>query len=152
MLGAIIGDVVGSRFEWHNNRSKEFEFLAYNCFATDDSIMSLAVAKAVLDSREDRSDLGSLTVRWMQTLGRKYPDAGYGGHFRQWLYDPDPQPYNSWGNGAAMRVSACGFAAVSVEDAVRLSKAVTGVTHNHPEGIKGAEATASAIFLARNHS
>lgn len=150
MLGAIIGDVVGSRFEWRNNRSKTFDFLTYKCFATDDSIMSLAVAKAVLDSKKDRSDLGALTIKWMQTLGKEYPDAGYGGSFSQWLRDKNPQPYNSWGNGSAMRVSACGFAAESLEDAISLSKTVTEVTHNHPEGIKGAEATAVAIYLARS--
>ena len=150
MLGAIIGDIVGSRFEWNNNRSKVFDFLPDKCFATDDSIMSLAVAKAVLDSKEDRSDLGALTVKWMQTLGRKYPGAGYGGSFRRWLREPDPRPYYSFGNGSAMRVSACGFAAGSLEDAVMLSKTVTEVTHNHPEGLKGAEATAVAIFLARS--
>lgn len=150
MLGAIIGDIVGSRFEWHNNRSKDFDFLTYKCFATDDSIMSIAIAKALLDSKKDRSNLGTLAVMWMQTLGRKYPDAGYGGNFRHWLTDPDPHPYNSWGNGSAMRVSACGFAADSVEDAIRLSRTVTEVTHNHPEGIKGAEATAVAIYMARS--
>lgn len=150
MLGAIIGDIVGSRFEWHNHRSKEFEFFTEKCFATDDSIMSLAVAKALLDCKSDRSDLGAHAVRQMQALGRKYPLAGYGGRFRIWLTDPEPRPYGSYGNGAAMRVSACGFAADSLEDAIALSKAVTEVTHNHPEGIKGAEATAAAIFLARS--
>lgn len=150
MLGALIGDIVGSRFEWNNHRSKDFELFAKGCFATDDSIMSLAVAKAILDSGKDRADLGKLAIKWMQTLGRKYPNAGYGGRFRWWLVEDDPQPYNSWGNGSAMRVSACGFAARSLEDAVALSKAVTEVTHNHPEGLKGAEATAVAIYLARS--
>ena len=150
MIGALIGDIVGSRFEWHNNRSKDFDFLTYKCFATDDSIMSLAVAKAILESKSDHSDLGVNAVKWMQSLGQKYPGAGYGGSFRAWLTEPNPQPYNSWGNGAAMRVSACGFAANSIEEAKLLSKCVTEVTHNHPEGLKGAEATAVAIYLARS--
>ncbi len=150
MLGAIIGDIVGSRFEWHNIKSKEFDFLTYRCFPTDDSIMSLAVAKAILESKSDYSDLGANAVEFMQELGRKYPDAGYGGRFSFWLTESDPKPYNSWGNGSAMRVSACGFAAKSLEEAITFSKAVTEVTHNHPEGIKGAEATAAAIFMARS--
>lgn len=150
MLGAIIGDIVGSRFEWNNIKSKEFDFLTDKCFPTDDSIMSLAVAKAILESKNDNSDLGANAVKFMQELGRKYPDGGYGGRFSFWLTESDPKPYNSWGNGSAMRVSACGFAAKSLEETIALSKAVTEVTHNHPEGIKGAEATAAAIFLARS--
>lgn len=150
MLGAIIGDIVGSRFEWNNYKAKDFDFLTYKCFPTDDSIMSLAVAKAILKSKPDHSDLPVMTVRYMQQLGNLYPDAGYGGMFRKWLKDRNPQPYKSYGNGAAMRVSAAGFAAKDLIDAKILSKMVTGVTHNHPEGIKGAEATAVAIFLARS--
>lgn len=150
MLGAIIGDIVGSRFEWNNYKAKDFDFLTYKCFPTDDSIMSLAVAKAILKSKPDHSDLPVMTVRYMQQLGNLYPDAGYGGMFRKWLKDRNPQPYKSYGNGAAMRVSAAGFAAKDLIDAKILSKMVTGVTHNHPEGIKGAEATAVAIFLSRS--
>jgi len=149
MLGAIIGDIAGSRFEWNNIKVKEFELLTYHCFVTDDSIMSLAVAKAIMACNGNNSVLGENAVQCMQEVGRPYPDCGYGGMFRQWIYSDDPQPYNSFGNGAAMRVSACGFAASSLEDAIELSKAVTEVTHNHPEGIKGAEATTVAIFLAR---
>ena len=149
MLGAIIGDIVGSRFEWNNNRSKTFDFLTYKCFATDDSIMSLAIAKAILECKEDYSKLGEYAVKYMQEVGRPYPHCGFGGMFYQWMYSDDPKPYGSFGNGAAMRVSACGFAANSLEEAIALSKAVTEVTHNHPEGIKGAEATTVAIYLAR---
>ena len=149
MLGAIIGDIVGSRFEWNNNRSKQFEFLTYKCSVTDDSIMSLAIAKALLESKADYSDLSENAVKYMQEIGRHYPDCGYGGQFRKWIFSDDPKPYGSYGNGAAMRVSACGFVANSLEEAKQLSKAVTIVTHNHPEGLKGAEATAVAIFLAR---
>lgn len=150
MLGAIIGDIVGSRFEWNNNRSKQFEFLNEKCFFTDDSVMTLAVAKAILESQKDYSDLGAKAVQYMQAIGRNYPDCGYGLSFFNWIFASNPKPYGSYGNGAAMRVSACGFAASSLEEAVTLSRAVTEVTHNHPEGMKGAEATAVAIFLARN--
>lgn len=149
MLGALIGDIVGSRFEWDNNRSKDFEFLSYSCSVTDDSIMSLAIAKALMESAADYTDLGQAAVRCMQEVGRPYPNCGYGGMFRQWMYSDEPKPYNSFGNGAAMRVSACGFAASSLEEAIMLSRRVTEVTHNHPEGIKGAEATTVAIWLAR---
>ena len=147
MLGAIIGDIAGSRFEWHNIKTKDFDFITHKCRFTDDSVMSLAVAKAILSCKRG-NDLSIETIHWMQELGRKHPDVGYGGHFYQWLYDTNPQPYNSWGNGSAMRVSACGFAANSLEEAIDLSRKVTEVTHNHPEGIKGAEATAVAIFMA----
>lgn len=150
MLGAIIGDIVGSRFEWNNNRSIQFEFLTYKCRVTDDSIMSLAIAKALMESKADYSDLSENAVKYMQGIGRHYPNCGYGGRFRDWIYSDDPKPFGSYGNGSAMRVSACGFVADSLEEAKQLSKAVTEVTHNHPEGLKGAEATAVAIFLARS--
>ena len=151
MLGAIIGDIAGSRFEWGNMKSKDFELMTKEkgCRPTDDSVMSLAVAEAILACQGDYSDLGKQTVRSMQRLGRLYPDAGYGGMFSRWLKDQDPRPYHSYGNGAAMRVSPCGFAASSLEEAVELARKVTEVTHDHPEGIKAAEATASAIYLAR---
>ena len=148
MLGAIIGDTVGSRFEWHNHRSKDFDFLTYKCEPTDDSIMTLAIAKAILKSEGDANKLSDLAVRYMQQLGRLYPDAGYGGAFHKWIRSNNPKPYNSFGNGAAMRVSPVGFAAKSLDEAKAMSKAVTKVTHNHPEGLKGAEATTVAIFMA----
>ena len=150
MLGAIIGDIVGSRFEWHNNKTKEFDFLTHRCYFTDDSVMSLAIAKAIMISGTEYSKLGSNAIACMQELGRKYPHAGYGGHFAQWLRESDPQPYNSWGNGSAMRVSACGFAAASIDEAISMARKVTEVSHNHPEGIKGAEATAVAVYMAKN--
>ena len=151
MLGAIIGDIVGSRFEWNNNKTKDFDFLTYRCRPTDDSIMSLAIAKAILMSKSN-DELGQNAINYMQELGNKYPDAGYGGSFAFWLTENNPKPYNSWGNGAAMRVSAYGFAATSFDEAKILSKLVTEVTHNHPEGIKGAEATAVAIYMAKSGS
>ena len=152
MLGALIGDIVGSRFEWNNIKTKEFEFLVHNCYPTDDSIMTLAIAQAIMDCNGDESKVAECTVRRMQELGQEYPHAGYGGSFRQWLIETNPQPYNSWGNGAAMRVSACAFAAKTLDEAICLSKKVTEVTHNHPEGIKGAEATTVAIFMAKTGS
>ena len=150
MLGAIIGDIVGSRFEWHNYKSKDFEFLNYQCFFTDDSVMSLALCRALLQSGNGFADLSEQAITCMREFGKNYPHAGYGGGFSSWLLSVNPQPYNSFGNGAAMRVSGCGYVANSIEEAKRLSKAVTEVTHNHPEGLKGAEAVAVAVFLARS--
>jgi type I restriction enzyme M protein len=149
MLGAIIGDIVGSRFEWNNIKTKEFDFLTYNCEFTDDSVMTLAVAKAILDANGDYAGLGELTVKNMREVGRPYPNCGYGGMFRKWMYSDEMGAYGSYGNGAAMRVSACGFAANTLDEAKALSRKVTEVTHDHDEGIKGAEATAVCIFLAR---
>ena len=149
MLGAIIGDVVGSRFEFHNRLSKDFAFFHPDCRFTDDTVMTCAVAQALMDSREDFSDLPKKTVSAMQRIGRRYPNCGYGGRFIHWMFTDDPQPYNSFGNGSAMRISPVGFAAKDPEEAKKLSAAVTAVSHNHPEGMKGAEATAVAIVLAR---
>lgn len=150
MIGAIIGDIAGSRFEWHNIKTKDFDLLMRDCHFTDDSVMSLAICEALMSCKSNYSDLSEQAIKSMQEIGSTYPHAGYGGSFKRWLMDSDPQPYNSWGNGSAMRVSGCGYAANSVEEAVELSRKVTEVTHNHPEGIKGAEATAVAVFLARN--
>jgi type I restriction enzyme M protein len=156
-IGAIVGDIAGSRFEWHNRKSKQFTFLkeegGYSCQFTDDTVMTLAVADAIANWRAggDASYgvLSRAAIESMQAFGRQFPHAGYGGSFRRWLYDDDPQPYNSWGNGAAMRVSACGWAGQTLDEVKVMSRAVTEVTHNHLEGIKGAEATAVATFLAR---
>lgn len=149
MMGAIIGDIVGSRFEWHNYRHKDFTLFHPKCRPTDDSIMTLAVAKAILAARPDYEDLPAKAVAAMQELGRAYPRAGYGRGFRAWLQSDHPEPYNSFGNGSAMRVSPTGFAARTEEEAQKLALAVTAVTHNHPEGIKGAEAVAVLIYHAR---
>lgn len=151
MLGAIIGDIVGSVYEWHNIKTKDFEFFStrHLCRPTDDSIMTLAVARAILNAESCHRPLEEEAVSSMRSLGMKYPNAGYGGRFRHWLRTENPEPYNSYGNGSAMRVSPCGFAAESLEEALQMADAVTKVTHNHPEGMKGAEATAAAIFLAR---
>lgn len=149
MIGAVTGDIVGSRFEWHNIKSKEFTLFTSRCAPTDDSIMTFAVARAILETAGNRGELPDAAVRSMVELGRRYPRAGYGGRFRKWLNAEQHCPYGSYGNGAAMRVSACGFAAESLQEAIDLADKVTAVTHNHPEGLKGAEATAAAIYLAR---
>lgn len=163
MIGAIIGDIVGSRFEFNNHKSMEFELFTEDCFVTDDSIMTLAVAKAIMitdkdaklgfsNKRQDEVYLSRLemnTITCMQAIGKNYPNCGYGSNFGQWIFSENPQPYGSYGNGAAMRISPVGEIAESVEDVRLLSKVITGVSHNHEEGIKGAEATAMAIFLAR---
>lgn len=149
MLGAIIGDIAGSRFEFHNRRSKNFTLLHENCAFTDDSVMSLAVCEALLRTAPDFRNLDREAIACMREIGQPYPHCGYGGRFYHWMYTDDPEPYHSYGNGAAMRVSGCGWAAGSLEEAKSLSKAVTAVTHDHPEGLKGAESTAAAIYLAR---
>lgn len=153
MLGAIIGDIAGSRFEWDNIKTKDFElFDDRRCEPTDDSVMSLAIAKALMNCAPDFTSLKQEVVSCMQEFGKKYPHAGYGGSFKQWIHSRSPQPYNSWGNGSAMRVSACGYVANSIEQAIALSRTVTEVTHNHPEGMKGAESVAVAIFMALHGS
>ena len=159
MIGAIVGDIVGSRFEWQNRKRKRFTFQTragesrHPCRSTDDSVMTLAVADAIMKWREagggSYDALSAEAVTSMQEFGRRYPRAGYGGAFRRWLGAANPEPYNSWGNGSAMRVSACGWAGRTLDEVKAMSRAVTEVTHNHPEGIKGAEATAVATFLAR---
>ena len=153
MIGAIIGDTVGSRFEFFNTNNKFFDFFHEDCSFTDDSVMTIAIAQAILEwDREGRPTyerLSELAIESMRIWGRAYPYAGYGGHFAQWLEDPSMGPYNSCGNGAAMRVSPVGWAARDMADCIAMSRAVTEVTHNHSDGIKGAEATAIQIFLAR---
>ncbi len=153
MIGAIIGDTVGSRFEFNNINTKNFEFLNRLCEPTDDSIMTIALADAIIrwekEGRPTYGRLSELAVRCMRSWGNHYPFAGYGGHFRHWLSDLSMGPYNSCGNGAAMRISPVGWAARTLEECIAMSRAVTEVTHNHPDGIKGAESTAVQIFLAR---
>jgi len=150
MLGSIIGDIVGSRFEFNNHCSKDFDLFDTSCFVTDDSIMTLAIAEAILACEGDWKKLGKNAVKYMRSIGKKYPGCGYGDSFKAWLYSDDPKPYNSFDNSAALRVSACGFIAQTENEAKLLSKTVTEVTQNHPEGIKGAEAVVVAIFMARN--
>ncbi|MCL2219699.1 MAG: ADP-ribosylglycohydrolase family protein [Chitinispirillia bacterium] len=149
MLGAIIGDIVGSRFEFSNAKTKVFEFFATGCEFTDDTVMTLAVAKALLESEGDHTRLNALVTTQMREIGRLYPMCGFGQNFFKWVHSDTMGPYGSYGNGAAMRVSPCGFAADTVDAAKLYSLKVTEVTHNHLEGLKGAEATAACIFLAK---
>ena len=148
ITGAIIGDIVGSRFEFNNYRKKDFEMFTEDCFFTDDTVMTLAVAKAIKDNK-NIENLAAETVNVMQKVGKRYPSCGYGGRFICWVLSNNPQPYNSFGNGAAMRVGACIKHANSLEEAKRLSYEVTRITHDHYEGIKGAEATVVCGYLAK---
>lgn len=147
MLGAIIGDIVGSTREWHNVETEDFELLPQGSRFTDDTVMTLAVAKWLMDDPSHKAD--SL-VRIMQDMGRRYPNAGYGGLFRRWLNSDNPQPYGSYGNGSAMRVSPVGMYAKSLDEALELARITASVTHNHPEGIKGAQAVAAAVYMQLN--
>ena len=149
MLGAVIGDIAGSRFEWKNTKSKEFELFTSECRITDDSVMTLAIARAILNSAGRCDRLGAEAVRCMQSFGRRWARGCYGGSFSRWLMSDQPRPYGSWGNGSAMRVSACAWAASSLNDALDMARRVTEVTHDHPEGLKGAEAVTAVIWLAR---
>lgn len=141
MIGAIAGDIIGSVFEQNPIKTTTFPLFAKTSRFTDDTVLSVAVADAILN----RTDYAIA----LKTYGRMYPAAGYGMSFFSWMQSDDPKPYNSWGNGSAMRVSAVGFACESVQDVLREARNSAAVTHNHPEGIKGAQATALAIFLAR---
>ena len=154
MYGAIIGDTVGSVYEFDNVKTKDFALFTSRSEYTDDSIMTIAVASALLRWKREGTDLHKAMVEEMQRLGRRYPHpmGAYGGRFSQWLRSDNPQPYNSMGNGSAMRVSPCGLIAESLEEALDLARISAEVTHNHPEGIKGAQATAAAIYLARTGS
>lgn len=154
MYGAIIGDIAGSNYEFSRIKTKDFPLFPAGCDYTDDSIMTLAVAKALLRSREEQTAFSHTVVEEMQRLGRAYPypKGAYGMRFSRWLDDPHPMPYNSFGNGSAMRVSPCGLIAVTLEEALDLAEVSAEVTHNHPEGIKGAQAVAAAIFLARTET
>ncbi len=151
MYGAILGDIIGSPYEFdHGNKSKVFPLFCRDSCFTDDTVMTVAVAEALLESAEQSDDIIRDTiVQSMQNWGNKYPYAGYGMRFRQWLQASNPVPYGSYGNGSAMRVSSAGWLYLTIEETRRIARMTAYVTHNHPEGIKGAEATASAIFLAR---
>ena len=155
MYGAILGDIIGSPFEFdRGDKTKDFKLFSRRSHFTDDSVMTLAVCEALLKVGQDAAvkEIEDAVISSMQSWGRKYPHEGYGGYFRRWLTARHPEPYNSFGNGSAMRVSAAGWLYDSLEKTRVVAKATANVTHNHPEGIKGAEATASAIFMARNGS
>ena len=155
MYGAILGDIIGSPFEFdRGDKTKDFKLFSRRSHFTDDSVMTLAVCEALLKVGQDATvkEIEDTVISSMQSWGRRYPHEGYGGYFRRWLTARHPEPYNSFGNGSAMRVSAAGWLYDSLEKTRVVAKATANVTHNHPEGIKGAEATASAIFMARNGS
>lgn len=155
MYGAILGDIIGSPFEFdRGDKTKDFKLFSRRSHFTDDSVMTLAVCEALLKVGQDATvkEIEDAVITSMQSWGRRYPHEGYGGYFRRWLTARHPEPYNSFGNGSAMRVSAAGWLYDSLEKTRVVAKATANITHNHPEGIKGAEATASAIFMARNGS
>ena len=163
MLGAIYGDIVGSVYEFNNIRTKNFELFSEKSKFTDDTVMTLAVANALVifdemtrdencldaPSKNNLAYFKQILISEMHTLGDKYPNAGYGGHFRFWLKEKKTEPYGSYGNGSAMRVSPVAWYANSLEECLDLAKASAEVTHNHPEGIKGEVVTAGATYLAR---
>lgn len=141
MIGAIAGDIIGSIYESRPIKTKDFPLFDDRCCFTDDTVLTVGVAEAILTGRSYRQCL------WK--IGRKHPNAGYGASFSRWLQSDNPQPYNSWGNGSAMRVSPVGLAFTSEEDVLKHAKMSAEVSHNHPEGIKGAQAAALAVFLAK---
>lgn len=149
MLGAIVGDVVGSVYEWNNIKTKDFPLFRDDCFFTDDTVMTCAVAEAIMNGGQKDDFIDA-----MKKYGRMYPNADYGARFNQWLMTDNREPYNSFGNGSAMRVSPCAWVNDATTDVLpsegrRLAQLSSEVTHNHPEGIKGAMATADAIFMCR---
>ena len=154
MIGAILGDMIGSPYEFDRSpKTKEFPLFSKYSQFTDDSVMTVAVADALLSAMGKTDDeIKAALVESMQKWGQKYPDAGYGGMFYRWLRSKQPEPYGSYGNGSAMRVSAAGWLYDTMEETRHIARLTAEVTHNHPEGIKGAEATASAIFMARKGS
>ncbi len=144
MLGAIIGDVIGSVYEGRPIKIENFNLFHPACTFTDDTVMTVAIASAIL--------YGQDYAAAMKFYGRRYPNAGYGGQFINWIFEEEVRPYNSWGNGSAMRVSPIGFAFSDVETVLNEAARSAEVSHNHPEGIRGAQATALAVFLARQGS
>ena len=150
MLGAIIGDVVGSPYEYESYKTKSFELFSDECLPTDDSLMTIAVGCACTEADiSNEREFKDALIRKMVEIGKSYPYAGYGGAFFSWLFSEKHEPYNSYGNGSAMRVSPVAWVADSLEQAERLARWSAEITHDHEEGIKGAQAVAAAIFLAR---
>lgn len=151
MLGAVIGDIVGSVYEWNGIKTVDFPFWGENAGFTDDTVMTVACADALMRTmgREPR-EVRAAVIERMQYWGRKYPDVGYGSRFSGWLWENSPRPYHSWGNGSAMRVSAAGWLYDTMEQTTAHARYTAEVSHDHPEGIRGAEAVAAAVFLLRN--
>lgn len=155
MIGAIIGDMVGAPYEFdQGDKTKDFDMWNPKAQFTDDTVMTIAVAEALLRVGSEPAEFAvkSAVIETMQRWGKAYPNAGYGARFIHWIVEEDPQPYGSWGNGSAMRVSAAGWLYDSIERTKEVAGWTAAVTHNHPEGIKGAQATACAIYMARNVS
>lgn len=154
MIGALLGDMIGAPYEFdRGDKTKDFPLFSRESRFTDDSVMTIAVAEALMETRGKSDDeIRAALVRSMQKWGRRYPHAGYGRRFRQWLREDNPQPNNSFGNGSAMRASAAGWLYDDLETTRHMAALTAEVSHNHPEGIKGAEAAAAAIFLARTGS
>ena len=154
MYGAILGDIIGSPYEFdRGDKTKDFTFFEKDAAFTDDSVMTIAVADALINTMgQSDDDIEDALIYSMNLWGKKYPDAGYGGNFGVWLCSGIKSPYNSFGNGSAMRVSSCGWLYDTLEETLHAAKISSEVTHNHPEGIKGAQATAAAIFMARTGS
>lgn len=151
MYGTVLGDVIGSTYEFSEMKQKDFPLFPEGSDITDDTIMSVAVARALLEWKQDGGNLEVLMVAYMQALGQEYPYpmGSYGTSFKRWLRSRHPKPYFSCGNGSAMRAGACGLLAKDVEEALVLAEASAAVTHDHPEGIKGAQATAAAVAMAK---
>ena len=152
MIGAVVGDIAGSVYEFDNIKTKDFDLFAdhngHSCGFTDDTVMTLAVALALVAAKDDWAQLPGFADTAMHKLGTLYPDAGYGERFGMWIFLDGHVPYNSFGNGAAMRVSPVSYAAKDISEVKYLSRLVTGITHNHPEGLKGAEAVAACTWMA----
>ena len=152
MYGAILGDIIGSRFEFDRGGwTKDFELFTDDDSWTDDTVMTVAIAEALMDAGENASvdEIESACVKSMQKWGQRYPGAGYGANFIHWIHSNDPKPYGSYGNGSAMRVSAVGILYDTLERTREVARATANVSHNHPEGIKGADCTATVMFLGR---
>jgi len=154
MIGAIFGDIVGSVYEFRNTKTKNFEFFSKGCHFTDDSAMTLAVAEALTqyDRTQEIRIFRDILITTMHKYGREYPYVGYGAKFFWWLLKEKREPYQSYGNGSAMRVSPVAWYAESLEEALLLAKASAEVTHDHPDGVNGAAVTAGAVYLARTGS
>ena len=150
MIGAIIGDIAGSIYEFNNIKTTDFPIISDDCFFTDDTVMTVAVAEALIKGERNEAKTEKEMVKSMKKYGKLYPDAGYGSRFGEWLASSEPKPYGSFGNGSAMRVSPVAWFFHSLEKVEKYAEISAKVTHDHEEGIKGAKATAAAIYLARN--
>ena len=152
MYGVILGDSIGAPYEFHGIKTTKFKLFSNLTHFTDDTVMTIAVCEGLLNAglHSDRKIIEENLTVSCQKWGRKYPDAGYGGRFRKWLKEEDPKPYNSWGNGSAMRVASIGWLYEDLGRTREVARWSAEITHNHPEGIKGAESTAAAIWMARN--